>query len=202
MIQAAERGRAGVRAARDEWATAAPGLDPERLVFVDETWVKSNMTPAYGWGPTSGRVVEAVPHGHWKTTTFVAALRASGVVAPMVVDGAITGDLFVAYVEQVLVKELTAGDVVVMDNLACHKVAKVAPAIEKAGARVVYLPAYSPDLNPIEQVFAKAKGEIRRRKPRTVADTETWCGDALDRFPPAECRNDIRHGGYGPQGSN
>ena len=202
MIQAAERGRADVRAARHEWAAAAPELDPERLVFVDETWVKSNMTPAYGWGPTSERVVEAVPHGHWKTTTFVAALRASGVVAPMVVDGAITGDLFVAYVEQVLVPELRAGDIVVMDNLACHKVAKVAPAIAQAGATVVYLPAYSPDLNPIEQVFAKAKGEIRRRKPRTVADTEQLCGDALGWFPPGECRNYIRHAGYGPQGTD
>lgn len=160
------------------------------------------MTPAYGWGPTHQRVVEAVPAGHWKTITFVAALRASGLVAPMVVDGAITGDLFVAYVEQVLVKELRTGDVVVMDNLPCHKVAKVAPAIEKAGATVAYLPAYSPDLNPIEQVFAKAKGEIRQRKPRTVADTERLCGEALDWFPPDECRNYIRHAGYGPQGSN
>jgi transposase len=202
VIRAAERDRPDVAAARAEWAAGQAGLDPERLVFVDETWVKSNMTPAYGWGPTSERVVEAVPAGHWKTTTFVAALRASGLVAPMVVDGAITGDLFVAYVEQVLVKELRAGDLVVMDNLACHKVAKVAPAVEKAGAKVVYLPAYSPDLNPIEQVFAKTKGEIRKRKPRTVADTETLCGDALDWFPPDECRNYIRHAGYGPQGTD
>ena len=145
-------------AARAAWRAAQAGLDPDRLVFVDETWVKSNMTPAHGWGPTRRRVVEAVPHGHWKTTTFVAALRSDGLVAPMVVDGAITGDLFVAYVEQVLAPALKAGDVVVMDNLACHKVAKVAPAVEKAGAVVVYLPAYSPDLNPIEQAFAKAKG--------------------------------------------
>lgn len=202
MTRAAERDRPDVAAARGEWAAGQGGLAPERLVFVDETWVKSNMTPAYGWGPTSERVTEAVPAGHWKTTTFVAARRGDGLVAPMVVDGAITGDLFVAYVEQVLVKELRAGDVVVMDNLACHKVAKVAPAIAKAGATVAYLPAYSPDLNPIEQVFAKAKGEIRKRKPRTVADTERLCGDALHWFPPDECRNYIRHAGYGPQGAD
>jgi transposase len=202
VIRAAEQQRPDVRAARGEWAAGQAGLDPDRLVFVDETWVKSNMTPAYGWGPTGERVVEAVPHGHWKTTTFVAALRSGGLVAPMVVDGAITGDLFVAYVEQVLAPSLRAGDVVVMDNLRCHKVAKVAPAVERAGARVAYLPAYSPDLNPIEQVFAKAKGEIRKRKPRTVADAEKLCGEALDWFPTHECRNYIRHAGYGPQGTD
>ena len=201
-MRAAEQERPDVAAQRAEWPAWQTGLDPDRLVFPDETGVKSNMTPGYGWGPTSERVVEAVPHGHGKTTPFVAALRASGLVAPMVVDGAIPGHLFVAYVEQVLVKEWRAGGVVVMDALACHKVAKVAPAVEKAGATVVSLPAYSPDLNPIEQVFAKAKGEIRRHKPRTVADTERLCGDALDWFPPDECRNYIRHAGYGPQGTD
>lgn len=177
-------------------------MDPDRLVFLDETWVKSNMTPGYGWRPTHRRVVEAVPHGHWKTITFVAALRADGLFAPLVVDGAVNGDLFRAYVEQHLAPALRVGDILVMDNLPSHKVAGVAAAVERAGATLVYLPPYSPDLNPIEQVFAKAKGEIRRRKPRTVADTETLCGDALDWFPPTECRNYIRHAGYGPQGSN
>jgi transposase len=159
------------------------------------------MTPSYGWGPIGQRVVEPVPHGHWKTITFLAALRSTGLVAPLVIDGAMNGELFRAYVRQHLTKDLRPGDLVVMDNLPSHKVAGVAEAIRAAGAEVVYLPPYSPDLNPIEQVFSKAKAEIRRRKPRTVAATEQLCGDALDWFPPDECRNYIRHSGYGPQGS-
>jgi transposase len=173
-----------------------------RLVFLDETWVKSNMTPAYGWGPTSERVVESVPQGHWKTITFVGALRASGLVAPLVVDGAMNGELFRAYVQQHLVQVLKPGDIVVMDNLSAHKVAGVADAIHRVGAELVYLPPYSPDLNPIEQVFAKAKAEIRKRKPRTITQTETLCGDALDWFSPHECQNYFRHAGYRSQVSN
>ncbi len=160
------------------------------------------MTPLYGWGPTHERVIEAVPHGHWKTTTFVAALRATGLFAPVVIDGAMTGELFLAYVEQQLVKELTTGDLVVMDNLTSHKVAGVAEAIRAVGAEVVYLPPYSPDLNPIEQVFAKAKSEIRKRKPRTIGATEDLCGQSLDWFSQEQCQNYIRHAGYGSQGSN
>ena len=147
-------------------------------------------------------MVEAVPHGHWKTITFVAALRASGLFAPLVVDGAMNADLFRAYVEQHLAPALRPGDIVVMDNLPTHKVAGVAAAIERAGATLAYLPPYSPDLNPIEQVFAKAKAEIRRQKPRTVAGTERLCGESLDWFPAGECRNYIRHAGYGPQGTD
>lgn len=160
------------------------------------------MTPGYGWGPTHRRVVEAVPHGHWKTITFVAALRASGLFAPLVVDGAMNGDLFRAYVEQQLAPALRPGDVLVLDNLPSHKVAGVAAAVERAGATLAYLPPYSPDLNPIEQVFAKAKAEIRRQKPRTVAGTEGLCGEALDWFTPAECQNYIHHAGYGTQRSD
>jgi transposase len=159
------------------------------------------MTPGYGWGPTSQRVVEAVPHGHWKTITFVAALRADGLFAPLVVDGAVNGDLFRGYVDQHLAPALRPGDVVVMDNLPSHKVAGVAAAIERAGATFAYLPPYSPDLNPIEQVFAKAKAEIRRQKPRTVAEAERLCGESLDWFPPDECQRYIRHAGYVSQGS-
>jgi transposase len=172
------------------------------LVFLDETWVKSNMTAAYGWGPTHQRVVEPVPQGHWKTITFVGALRASGLVAPLVVDGAMNGELFRAYVQQHLVRVLTPSDIVVMDNLPSHKVAGVSAAIRRVGAELVYLPPYSPDLNPIEQVFAKAKAEIRKRKPRTIAQTEALCGDALDWFSPQECQNYIHHSGYRPQGSD
>jgi transposase len=164
--------------------------------------VKSNMTPIYGWGPTHQRLAEPVPHGHWKTITFVGALRSTGLVAPLVVDGAMNGEIFRAYVRQHLTKTLTAGDIVVMDNLPSHKVAGVADAIRSVGAQLVYLPPYSPDLNPIEHVFSKAKAEIRTRKPRTIAETEALCGDALDWFSPNECRNYIRHAGYNPQGSN
>lgn len=160
------------------------------------------MTPGYGWGPTHRRVVDAVPHGHWKAITFVAALRATGLFAPVVVDGAMNGDLFRAYVEQHLAPALRPGDIVVMDNLPSRKVAGVAAAIERAGATLAYLPPYSPDLNPIEQVFAEAKAEIRRQEPRTVADTERLCGESLDWFPARECRSYIRHAGYGPQRSD
>ena len=159
------------------------------------------MTPAYGWGPIGRRIVEPVPHGHWKTITFLAGLRSTGLVAPLVIDGAMNGELFRAYVRQHLAPALRPGDLVVMDNLASHKVAGVSEAVRGVGAEVVYLPPYSPDLNPIEQVFAKAKAEVRRRKPRTVAAAERLCGESLDWFPPGECRNYIRHAGYGTQGS-
>ena len=177
-------------------------MDPDRFVFIDETWIKTNLTRLYGRGPTHQRVLEAVPQGHWMTTTFVAALRTTGLTAPMVVDGAINGDLFVAYVTQILVPTLKPGDIVVMDNLSSHKVAGVAKAIRAAKAEVLYLPPYSPDLNPIEQTFSKFKHEIRKRKPRTKAECDALCGECLDWFPPAECQNYIRNAGYIPQKSN
>ena len=171
-------------------------------MFIDETWIKTNMTRLYGRGPTDKRVVEYVPHGHWMTTTFVAALRTTGLTAPMVVDGAINGDLFVAYIEQVLAPTLKPGDIVVMDNLASHKVAGVARAIKAAKAELLYLPPYSPDLNPIEQTFSKFKNEIRKRKPRTKEECDALCGECLDWFTPGQCRNYIRHAGYGSQDRN
>ena len=160
------------------------------------------MTPGYGWGPTHRRVVEAVPHGHGKTITFVAGPRAAGLFAPVVVDGAVNGELFRGYLEQHLAPALRPGDTGVLDNLPSHKVAGVAAAIERAGATRAYLPPYSPDLNPIEQAFAKAKVEIRRQKPRTVAEAERLCGESLDWFAPAVCQNYIRHAGYGTQRSS
>jgi transposase len=196
QTRATERDRPDVAAARAEWTARQAGLDPARLVFIDETWVTTNMARRYGWGPTAERVAGAVPHGHWKTTTFVAALRADGFVAPMAIDGAITGELFRAYVEQVLAPTLRRGDVVVMDNLQCHKVAGVAEAVRRAKARVVYLPAYSPDLNPIEQAFSKLKAELRRREERTVDRLWDALGQSLDWFTPAECGNYFRHAGY------
>jgi transposase len=170
-------------------------------VFIDETWVTTAMARRYGWGPTKDRVIGAVPHGHWKVTTFVAALRAGGLVAPMAVDGAITGELSRAYVGQVLVPTLRPGDLVVTDNLRCHKVAGVAEAIRRAEAEVADLPAYSPDFNPIEQAFAELKAELRKRAERSVDRLWSALGESLDWFSPAECRNYFRHAGYTLQGT-
>jgi transposase len=183
-------------AGRAEWRAAQAGLDPDRLVFVGETWATTNMARRYGWGPTADRVVGRVPHGHWKTTTFVAALRADGLTAPMVIDGALTGDLFVAYVEQVLAPALRSGDAVVMDNLACYERAEARRAIERAGAAVAFLPPYSPDLNPIELAFSKLKAVLRRREERTVERLWAALGESLDWFPADECRRYLGHAGY------
>jgi transposase len=163
---------------------------------VDETWASTNMARRYGRAPAGQRLVGPIPHGHWKTTTFVAALGAAGMTAPMVIDGAMTGDLFVAYVEQVLVPALEPGDVVVMDNLACHKRARVRELIEGAGGALWYLPPYSPDLNPIELAFAKLKALLRKAGKRTVDGLWEFLGQALDAFSPQECRNYFRHCGY------
>jgi transposase len=173
-----------------------PGLDPNRLVFIDETGASTKMTRRYGRAPRGQRVVDAVPHGHWKTTTFVAALRADGLVAPMVVDGAMNGDLFVAYAQQVLAPTLRAGDVVVLDNLSSHKRVAAARAIERAGASVAYLPPYSPDYNPIDLAFAKIKARLRAAELRTIDKVEGFFGRVHDEFTADECRAYIRHAGY------
>jgi transposase len=165
-------------------------------VFVDETWASTNMARRYGRAPIGERLVDAVAHGHWQTTTLVAALRVEGLMAPMVIDGAMNGDLFVAYVEQVLRPALRPGDVVVMDNLSSHKRAKVRELIEGAGCWLEYLPPYSPDFNPIELVFAKLKALLRKAGKRTVDALWEFLGQALDAFAPAECRNYFRHCGY------
>jgi len=171
-------------------------LDPRRLVFLDETWAKSNMTRAYGRAPRGERLVDYVPHGHWKTTTFLAALRLNGLTAPLVVDGAINGAIFLAYVRQHLVPVLQPQDVVVMDNLSSHKREGVREAIEAAGARLLYLPPYSPDFNPSEQVFAKLKALLRKYGDRTMDALWQRLGTLLDRFSPRECQNYFRHSGY------
>lgn len=165
-------------------------------MFLDETWAKTNMVRPRGRSPRGERLVEKVPHGHWKTTTFVAALRAGGMTAPTVVDGAINGRVFLAYVRQQLAPTLREGDVVVMDNLSAHKVAGVREAVEAAGASVLYLPPYSPDLNPIELAFAKLKWLVRSAAERTVEGLWHCLGLASDAFTPDECRNYLRHCGY------
>jgi len=163
---------------------------------VDETWASTNMAPTYGRGPRGQRVEGIVPHGHWKTTTFLAGLRSDGLVAPCVFDRAISGASFLAWVQQALVPTLRPGDLVVMDNLAAHKVAGVREAIEAAGAEIAYLPPYSPDLNPIEQVFAKLKTLLRKAQARTVDALWNIIGTLLDQFASSECANYIANAGY------
>jgi transposase len=197
MLRAAEQDRPDVATGRAAWrAEVAPGLDPQRLVFIDETWAETNMTRTHGYAPRGERLVDAAPHGHWHTTTFVGALTTRGFIAPLVIDGAVNGELFRAYVERVLVPELRPGDVVVLDNLGCHEVGGVRAAIEAAGCRVLYLPPYSLDLNPIENAFSKLKRLIRTAAERTVEGLWRAIGRLLDQFPPGECRNYFRHCGY------
>jgi transposase len=196
-LHAAEQQRPDVAAAREVWRNRQPSLDPDRLVFIDETWATTNLTRRYGRAARGQRLVAPVPHGHWKTSTFVAGLRASGLTAPLVVDGAMNGDIFRAYVEQVLTPTLVPGDVVVLDNLGSHKVAGVREAIEARGARLLFLPPYSPDLNPIEQAFAKLKALLRKVAARTVAALWDAFGELLDRFTSQECTNYLANAGYG-----
>ncbi|MCZ6744562.1 MAG: IS630 family transposase [Alphaproteobacteria bacterium] len=193
---AAERERPDVAAARTAWRNNQPGLIAKRLVFLDETWARTNMARRYGRAPRGERVVAAIPHGHWKTTTFIAALRHDRITAPCVFDGAINGARFLAWVRQALVPTLSKGDIVIMDNLSSHKVAGVREAIEAVGATPLYLPPYSPDLNPIEQVFAKLKAILRTVGARTVDDLWRAIGNALDQFSPTECGNYLANAGY------
>lgn len=154
------------------------------------------MARLRGRAPRGERCIAAVPHGHWKTTTFVGALRSTGMTAPMVIDGAMNGDIFVAWVEALLVPSLSPGDVVVMDNLAPHKRAEVRALVSAADARLVYLPPYSPDLNPIENAFAKLKALLRKAAARTIAALEAAIAAAIDALTPEECINFFQACGY------
>ena len=183
-------------AERAAWKASQPGIDIHRLVFIDETGASTKMARLYGRSPYGQRCVAALPHGHWKTTTFVGALRANGMTAPMVLDGPMDGPAFEAYVTQVLVPTLKPGDIVVMDNLAAHKRAEVAIAIAAAGARLLYLPPYSPDFNPIENAFAKLKALLRKAAERTIEGLWAAIGRMVDLFTPAECRNYFAAAGY------
>src|SRR3954464_6374960 len=195
-LRAAEQDRPDVARHRRRWRVWQLYMDGDRFVFLDETGATTSMTRRYGWGERGDRLVDAVPYGPWKTTTFVAGLRASGIIAPFVLDGPMTGEAFRAYVEQVLAPALEPGDVVAMDNLAVHKVAGVQEAIRAAGASVLYLPSYSPDFNPIEQLFAKLKALLRKAAARTQTALWETIGRHLDDFTPEECRNYLAHCGY------
>ena len=164
---ASEQDRPDVARRRVRWRRHQGRLDPTRLVFIDETWAKTNMAPLRGWCDRGRRLVGKVPHGHWQTMTFIAALRHDRISAPCVIDGPINGETFLAYVEQFLVPTLEPGDIVVLDNLSAHKGERIRQLIEGRGARLEYLPPYSPDFNPIELCWAKVKTVLRKLKART-----------------------------------
>lgn len=185
-----------MKAAREAWFEGQLDLDPDKLVFIDETAANTKMARFHGRAPRGERCRAAVPHGHWKTTTFTAGLRTSGIAAPMVIDGPMDGDAFRAYVEQVLAPELHPGDTVIMDNLPAHRVGGVREAIEAAGATLLYLPPYSPDFNPIEMAFSKLKALLRGAAVRTIPDLWEAVGNALRIFSPSECRNYFAAAGY------
>ena len=195
-IRAAEQDRSDVARQRARWRGWRGYMDAGRFVFLDETSVSTNMTRLFGWAPRGERLVDATPYGHWKTTSFVAGLRGGGVIAPLVVDGAVDGALFRAYTEQMLAPSLAPGDVVVMDNIAIHKVPGVREAIEAVGASLLYLPPYSTDLNPIEELFAKLKGWLRKIGARTRDALWNAIGYLLDTITPDECRNYLANKGY------
>jgi transposase len=195
-LHAAEQDRPDVAAARAELRTEQPRLKAARLVFIDETAVTTKLTRLYGRAPVGKRLCAKVPHGHWKTLTLVAALRVDGATAPYVVDGAMDGRAFLTYVEEVLAPSLKKRDIVFMDNVPTHKVAGVADAIEAAGAELRYLPAYSPDMNPIENLYAKLKSDLRKGAARTVDALSRIIGRSLKAIAPAECAGYFRHAGY------
>ena len=195
-VYASEQERPDVARRRARWKRHQGKLDPSRLVFIDETWAKTNMTRTHGRCARGKRLVARTPHGRWQTLTFLAALRCDRIDAPCVLDGPINGQSFLAYVEQMLIPTLAPGDIVIMDNLGSHKGKPVRRALRAAGAKLLFLPPYSPDLNPIEQVFAKLKTLLRKADERTVEDTWQRIGNLLDCFTQDECANYIRNSGY------
>ena len=195
-LHAAEQDRPDVARRRARWKKYQGRLAPGRLVFIDETWVKTNMTRRHGRAQRGQRLVAKAPYGRWRTLTFLAALRVDRIDAPLVLDGPINGRAFTAYVEQFLVPTLAPGDIVIMDNLGSHKGKAVRRAIRAAGAKLLFLPPYSPDLNPIEQVFSKLKTLMRKAAERTVEDTWRRVGKLLDQFTAQECANYISNAGY------
>jgi transposase len=183
---------------REAWFEGQLDLDPARLVFIDETGASTNMARLPGRAPKGERLRAGIPHGHWKTTTFVAGLRLTGMVAPMVLDGPMNRSAFLAYVQQVLVPTLVPGDIVLADNLPAHKGPLVRKAVAAAGASLVFLPAYSPDFNPIENAFAKLKALLRKAAERTIRGLWHLIGQLINTFTPQECANYFAAAGYDP----
>jgi transposase len=195
-IRAAEQERPDVARRRAAWKRLQPRADAKRLIFIDETWAKTNMTRLRGRAPRGHRLIDKTPHGHWKTTTLIAALGMQGIRCSTVVDGAVNGDVFEAFVEQVLLPELQPGDVVIMDNLSSHKRSRVAELIESKKAHLRYLPPYSPDLNPIELVFSKIKQSLRSLAARSRNALWSAMQSVLDTVTANDAANCFRHAGY------
>jgi transposase len=198
-LTAAERDRDDVRVRREAWRKDRVNWDPAHLVFLDETGLTTAMVRRHGWGPRGKRVVGPAPQGHWHTTPFGAALRPTGLTAPLVTEGPMTGELFLAYVREFLAPTLSPGDRVICDHLSSPLGAGVGDAIEARGAMFLPLPPYSPDLNPIEQMFAKRKAALRKAAPRTLEALHAAVAEALEHFPPAECAHSLRGAGYALQ---
>ena len=193
---ASERDRPEVARRRAQWAERQDQINPERLVFIDETWTKTNMEPLRGWAPLGARLVAKVPQGHWKASTFIAALRCDHIEAPWLLDGPVNAAAFLTYVEKVLSPTLRSGDLVIMDNLSSHKGKAVRQAIRAAGAKLLFLPKYSPDLNPIEQVFSKLKHLLPKAAARTLETLTAAVGELLGAFTAEECTNYFVNSGY------
>jgi transposase len=191
-----EQNRPDVRRRRSQWTRYQNRIDPKRLVFIDETWTKTNMAPLRGWSPRGERLKAKAPYGHWNTMTFLAALRHDRIDAPWLIDRPINGECFLLYVESVLIPTLRPGDIVIMDNLGSHKSKAVRTAIRNAGARLIFLPKYSPDLNPIEQVFAKLKHLLRKASARTADAVCAAIGELMRNFRAQECANYFTNAGY------
>ena len=193
---AAEQERPDVAAARTIWKAEQRSLDPARLVFIDETGTSTDMARRRGRGKRGCRVIGRVPWGHWKTMTFVAGLRQDGITAPFVIDCAMNGAIFIEYIRQCLAPTLKPGDIVVMDNLPAHKSERIREIIEAAGAELRYLPPYSPDLNPIEQAFAKLKAHLRKAQERSLDGLWQRIGKIIPCFVPKQCANFFANAGY------
>ena len=193
---ALERGRADIARRRERWKVWQQRLDPKRLVFIDETWIRTNMAPLRGWGAKGKRLIGFAPHGRWKTLTFLGALRLDQLTAPCVFDGPINGECFRAYVEQVLIPVLRPGDIVILYNLGSHKAKVIRSMVRAVNARLWFLPRYSPDLNPIEQAFAKIKHWMRMAHKTNAQDTWRTIGHLIDQFKPEECANYFNNAGY------
>jgi transposase len=194
---AAEREREDVKAAREAWPAIIGAFPVQKLLFIDESCASTDMARSHGWGPVGQRVIGYVPQGHYKVQTILAGIRLSGPVAPLVFDGAVNGEIYRKWVEQFLIPELRPGDVVVADNLSSHKDAKAVELIVAAGCQMLFLPPYSPDMNPIENMWSKMKGTLRDIGARTIpalfkAVRKAWFG-----ITPADCAGFFRHAGYG-----
>jgi len=195
-MRAAEQDRPDVVEAREQWQQTAPTWDPRRLVFLDETGLNTKMARLYGWAPQSARCQSSVPHGHWSTFTFIAALRHDQLTAPWLLDGPMDRAAFIIYLEQCLGPTLSTGDIVIADNLSSHKGPAVTAAVERWGAKILYLPPYSPDLNPIEMAFSKLKAYLRCAAARTFNALRARLKAALPTFLPEHCANFFRHCNY------